>query len=455
MAPALEAALEECLNSISPECFDSFLEQSGSVIDATYSATRPNFCSDLDCLYEQTSCVKLLDSSFNVCSSEWIKNIVGIMIVALLLLAALISSTALRYTSFGALVRKSFLVRRNKIFKSTLLQLFESGLLVMLMFVILRFTGLKTKYLTQSVNGQEFTLVYTVPDSLRESLFHLLIPFAGLIFLVVWTYQVAAIIICFVTEKETRMKEVLRISGMTDLQFISSWYLVILVKSLPLAGASAAILHYGQICPNQSITTIGLFFLAFIFEMIGFSQFLTVFFNSSSRLAALANILLAYLFYFISFTIKSGDTPNANLKMCFLPPLCLNYGAQYMVTSASVVVGYDVYHYQALLPSPNICSMHMLLWGCIYSIAAWYLEYIVPQQYGIRRHWLFPLKIVQKWYRSCKSVTLIQKSEVGPASTMSSTSLIVSHLRKVYKVKSLPNGERVAVKDLNFGKLIH
>ena len=425
---------------------DLFVGSFGRILDLRFNAPTPAFCSRMDCLKAIPECDDVHKYTDQVCVSDWIKNIPGMVVLVLLLAFAAVSVSCLRHIQFGALVRKNFLVRRHKLTKSILLQLFEASMLGLLVVVVLVFTSYYTQYEDVTTAGRRLTVVYSIPDNNRSSLFKILIPFGGLIFLIVFTYPIASIVISFVTEKETRMKESLRISGMRDLDFTCSWYLTILVKCLPICVTTAFLVYFGQICPNNSVSESGIFFLCFIFEMIGFSQLLTIFFDSSTRLAALANVLLAYIFYFISFGIDSSSTSGFKLGMCFLPSLCLNYGAQNMLSSANQAIGLDLNVDNIQYPSPWYCSLLMVTWGIIYSFIAWYLEYVLPQQYGVRKHWTFPIKMVASWCRKCCS----KKSEGEQVESLIPGKLTVTDLRKVFKVPELESGERVAVDNLNF-----
>jgi len=400
---------------------------SGQVINIGYEEQSLEFCPVLDCFKTFPECRRLVDTLTPACTSVWMKNLPGIVAVVLLLSTAVIFCTVLRHSAFGALLRKNFLVRRIKLFKSIALQLVETSILMLVAVAVLYLTESKT----ESKTYLGITIVYSKPDENRTQLFRLLLPFIGILLVIVFSYPVASIIMSFVMEKETRMKECMRINGMRDLEFTGSWYLTILVKSLPICIFSACLLHFGQIFSNSPVSEILLFFLSFIFEIIGFSQLLTVFFNASARLAAMINVMIAFLFCALCFKLDSqNNLKNGNLAMCFLPSLCLNFGAVNMLSSSVHISGLHVSNDQSPYPSPYSCSWTMVLYGALYSLLAWYLEYLVPQKYGVRRHWTFP----GTWLRKMCSKKSLNNS------SLQTECLRVFNLGKIYNVGKLPGG---------------
>ena len=82
----------------------------------------------------------------------------------------------------------------------------------------------------------------------------------------------------------------------------------------------------------------------------------------------------------------------------------------------------------------------MIGWGIFYYILGWYLEYVIPQKRGIRRHWLFPFyKCVSKF----KSAKHDQKS------SSLSNEITITNLSKSYYAPGFDTRRVVALEKFN------
>ena len=202
--------------------------------------------------------------------------------------------------------------------------------------------------------GGSIEFVYEAPGETRAEFYSILSIFGSLLFLCIFTYSMATIVAAIVQEKETMMKDTLRIAGLRDFDWCISWFVYAVAKNLPLCIAVAIISRYGHIFPNQTVSETSFFFVSFIVFNIGFSQFLAVFVQSNTRVAALTLIALSFVFFFVTLSeTVIAYPPAALLGMCAIPSLCLSWGVKYMFQSAAVVDGLDVYSIGAVTNLPR------------------------------------------------------------------------------------------------------
>lgn len=350
-------------------------------------------------------CKTLLDDIvFDVydCSSPVIPYITLICVVGSFVLLAILGITVFRYTGFGALLKKNFILWKRQFFAVFFSQIFALLLVGILAGVLLGFTSMTTTYYTVEWLG--LTLKFTTPDTNRKMIYQNLRPFGGLFFLITFTYPLANMTVSLVSEKQTRMKEALRISGMQDWVHISTWVTTFMLKYLILVIGAALLTKYGAVFPNNGIGELSILFLTFVFSMCGLAFLIAVFFNKT-RPAAIACVCVAYVLYFASFYFIRTKDLNEQANGCFIAPVCLALAVNTMFEDASLGSGFAraaaIYSEDPLGDMIDIttASKRLVVAGVVYISVAWYLEKVIPQDYGVRLRPDFVLQPLYPWAR--------------------------------------------------------
>ncbi|GBG23990.1 ABC transporter ATP-binding protein [Hondaea fermentalgiana] len=350
-----------------------------------------------------SDCKKMLDEVvFDTykCSSEVEEYAAFIGVLGALVLTAIVSLTVLRHRAFGALLRKNVILWRQRFFATLASQVFALVLVGALAGVLLGLTSMETTYYDIELLG--LTLAFTTPDENRKLIYQNLRPFGGLFLLITFTYPVANMTVSLVAEKQTRMKEALRISGMRDYMQMSTWLITFLLKFLPMIVGCAVLAHYGAVFPNENVPTLALFFFAFVFAMAGFAFLVTVFFGKT-RPAAIASVCVSFLIFFSSFHFLNQDSIEAQRNGCYLAPVCLALVVNTMLDDASLGTGFaraaSLFATNQLEDLIQIeeASRRLVLAGFLYLIAAWYLDKVVPQEFGVRERPDFVLRPLYFW----------------------------------------------------------
>ena len=106
----------------------------------------------------------------------------------------------------------------------------------------------------------------------------------GLFLLISYMKFVSMTTTTMVIEKETRIREVMKIMGLSNFTLLCSWCLTTALLATPLAFIIAAELKFGQVFPMTEYATLVFLFWALSLSIVSFSCFITPFFNKSHLL---------------------------------------------------------------------------------------------------------------------------------------------------------------------------
>ncbi|RLN50687.1 hypothetical protein BBJ28_00003089 [Nothophytophthora sp. Chile5] len=217
----------------------------------------------------------------------------------------------------------------------------------------------------------------------------------GLFFLVSYIKFVSTTTTTMVIEKENRLREVMKIMGLSDATLLCSWCLTTGLLSTPLALAIAAELKYGNVFPTTEYATLAFLFWTLSLAIVAFSYFIAPFFNKS-RTAAIASVLLWLILFFPFFAVQSADTNAPRYWAALSPPTAFALAVDEMLRRAQLGTGfaYSIGLQEApiTVPSAFDMSLFLILDSVILVALGWYLDQVLPQQYGVRKSWYFLLK---------------------------------------------------------------
>ncbi|KAG4043450.1 hypothetical protein JG687_00016856 [Phytophthora cactorum] len=216
----------------------------------------------------------------------------------------------------------------------------------------------------------------------------------GLFFLVSYIKFVSTTTTTMVMEKENRLREVMKIMGLSDATLLCSWCLTTAVLSTPLAFAIAAVLKYGNVFPTTEYATLVFLFWALSVAITAFSYFVAPFFNKS-RTAAIASVLLWLILFFPYFAVQSADTNTPRYWAALSPPTAFALAVDEILRRAQLGTGFaysvGLREGPVTVPSAFRMSLFLILDSVLLVALGWYLEQVLPQQYGVRKPWYFLL----------------------------------------------------------------
>ncbi|TYZ67280.1 hypothetical protein PybrP1_002795 [[Pythium] brassicae (nom. inval.)] len=216
----------------------------------------------------------------------------------------------------------------------------------------------------------------------------------GLFFLVSYVKFVSSTTTAMVIEKENRLREVMKIMGVSDAALLWSWCVTGAALSTPLALAVAALLKFGRVFPGEEFATLAFLFWSLSLAIGSFSYCVTPLFRKS-RTAAIVSVLLWLLLFFPFFAVQ----PKANAAKywaALCPPTAFALGVDHILRRAQLGLGfaYSIAAVQTPVDVPTAAAMgaFLVLDSALLVLVGWYLEQVLPQQYGVRKPLNFFLK---------------------------------------------------------------
>jgi hypothetical protein len=221
-------------------------------------------------------------------------------------------------------------------------------------------------------------------------------PFAPLLVILGLMYPVAAVIRSITLEKELRQKELMKMMSVAESDIGWSWFLSYFIfhlfSTVAMAGATSALYS------NSSFVFLFIFwFLTFIAAVTVFGIFVSSFLTKSTR-AVLVGLLLFFIGYFLIIAADSETGSITLIQVLSLHPVtAFSYGMVEIGRLEDQGVGLNAETFNET-DSPSgytfATTIQMLLLDSIlWSVLAWYLNRVVPSEYGTPLVWYFPFTL--------------------------------------------------------------
>ncbi|XP_077992060.1 ATP-binding cassette sub-family A member 2-like [Glandiceps talaboti] len=257
---------------------------------------------------------------------------------------------------------------------------------------------------------REFPYACHVQDYFQYKVGHSLVVFLTFI----WIYYILTITQTVVHEKEDRLKEMMKIMGLSNFIYWLSWFLTNLIQMSVTVTLLVVILKYGQIYQYSNLFLLWVFTMLFAVSSILLCFFLSVFF-SKARIAASSSGIIYFLttlpyFYIQNLENASHLTITLPYKIlsCLPSPSAYGLGMRYILMHELQMVGLQWSTINAPWPEYNqdlsVCQvMLFMVFDCfIYVLLMWYIEAVYPGSYGVPQPWYFPF--LKSYWCDCQSV---------------------------------------------------
>ena len=198
-------------------------------------------------------------------------------------------------------------------------------------------------------------------------------------------------------EKETKLRESMLIMGLSKSVNWLSWYVKNILFLTPVVLISTIILKYGLVFQYSDFFALFLLFMLHVNTLITFSFMMGAIF-SSSRVALIA-ILSGYFANFMPYFFILNYFFSLPLFGTLLLSLLSNSGFSVGITLLSEYeqkqIGIQWYNINSPVNNfADVTVLHvylmLLLDSIIYFVLAWYLDEVLPKEYGYRRPFYFP-----------------------------------------------------------------
>uniref|UniRef100_A0A4X2KQT5 ABC transporter domain-containing protein n=1 Tax=Vombatus ursinus TaxID=29139 RepID=A0A4X2KQT5_VOMUR len=208
------------------------------------------------------------------------------------------------------------------------------------------------------------------------------------------------IIRAVVQEKEKKLKEYMRIMGLSNWLHWSAWFFMyilffIIVISLMILLFSLKVNYNVSVLTKSDPTLVFFFLLCFAIATISFSFMISVFFTKANLAVATGGIIyfFSYLpFFYISFNIFHM-THFMKLASCLFSNVAMALGVLFMIKLEGRGIGIQWKHVLKISMSEKFgfgeVLIMLLIDSILYGLVTWYVETVFPGRYGIPQPWYF------------------------------------------------------------------
>lgn len=198
----------------------------------------------------------------------------------------------------------------------------------------------------------------------------------------------------WVQEREARQKELQKIMGMTSAGYLVGWLLYFLLNALIVCTLMMAVFYFGVLIPNPHFIfakgygyfNVVLLYWLYACSLIGFVLMVSNFFDKAK--AAAQGIVFIQLilnfFYFFRFSRPFSQSASLIRLSGLVPQLAFNFGIGTIAFNNGQSYSMN-YTYEA-------AAFTLAATAIGYTLIAFYLDQVLPNELGIKKHPLFFLK---------------------------------------------------------------
>uniref|UniRef100_A0A8I6AQZ2 ATP binding cassette subfamily A member 3 n=1 Tax=Rattus norvegicus TaxID=10116 RepID=A0A8I6AQZ2_RAT len=288
-----------------------------------------------------------------------------------------------------------------------------------------------------------------------------------LLLMLSFTYTSLTIIRAVVQEKEKKLKEYMRMMGLSSWLHWSAWFLMFLLFSLIVVSFMTLLFCVKvkkdiAVLSNSDPSLVLAFLLCFAISSISFSFMVSTFFSKANMAATVGGFLYFFTYtpYFFVAPRYNWMTLSQKLLSCLLSNVAMAMGAQLIGKFEAKGTGIQ---WCDLLNPVNVdddfCFGQvlgmLLLDSVLYGLVTWYVEAVFPGQFGVPQPWYFFL-MPSYWCGNPR--TVVGKEEEGgdPEKAFRTeyfeaepedlaAGIKIKHLSKVFQVG---NKDKMGIRDL-------
>ncbi|RLN94814.1 hypothetical protein BBJ28_00020795, partial [Nothophytophthora sp. Chile5] len=286
----------------------------------------------------------------------------------------------------------------------------------------------------------------------------------SIVFILAYLFTISRILVVLIQEKELRLREFMKILGVTEKTIILTWYMTY-AAILFVGAVIQAIAGLAGLFPNSSVIVTFLFFFLFSLSVLALAFLISTLF-SKARVGAFVGMVAFFAMYAVSQGFSTGTAENVKRLGCLLSPVALSLGVTVLANSEETGEGVTFSNVSML--SDNF-RLSTALWmfafdTLLYTVLGLYFDKVMPKEYGTSLKWYFPVSpsywrgrrqramTVQTQDALLENVALDMNPNFEPVNAelreqeRHGEALSVQRMRKVFQV---PGGEKVAVQGLN------
>uniref|UniRef100_A0AAX7TTQ3 ABC transporter domain-containing protein n=1 Tax=Astatotilapia calliptera TaxID=8154 RepID=A0AAX7TTQ3_ASTCA len=258
-----------------------------------------------------------------------------------------------------------------------------------------------------------------------------------------FTYTSLNIVRAVVQEKERKLKEYMRMMGLSNWLHWSAWFLMFLLfLSISVFFVTLLLCIQVTVLTSSDPTLVFVFLLVFTVATINFSFMISAFFSRANVAAAAGGFIyfLSYLPYLFLWPRYDLLSHSQKVSACLISNVAMAMGAQLIGMFEGKGTGIQWSNLFDAVTVDDDFSMAQVLClllfdAVLYGMVAWYMEAVFPGEYGVPLPSYFFLLDAEKAMKG----EFIEEEPAGLVSGIK-----IKHLAKV----SMGNKTRQAVRDL-------
>ena len=263
-----------------------------------------------------------------------------------------------------------------------------------------------------------------------------------LVIIIIIAYMIPLILYVYkiVEEKESKTKEGMKIMGLCESEYFLSYFIQYIIIYFFIALINSYLLH--KVIKN--IAWIYLFITIFLFSLNVFA--LIYFFQSfmdKTRICIILSVIIYFIMYCVSLACMLDKTPfKIKAILSIFPAVGLNLG---LLQLSKFCYKFKPFYTRDLFIYHTNYSLFFMFISFIfdfffYLFLGYYLQNVLPHDFGIRRPWYF-LCTLSYWGKSKKKkyITIEDKQEMPEFLTRDSLALEDeknAHLEKLKKART-------------------
>ncbi|CAK9883366.1 unnamed protein product [Sphagnum jensenii] len=225
---------------------------------------------------------------------------------------------------------------------------------------------------------------FPTPAYIRNRYYETVGPILGLMMCLTTLYPLGMFVKALVEEKENRAKETMLIMGLKPWVFTMSWLITYLVCCFFLISLMVTALLSFTVFPRSDPSILFLLFFLFTLSLIPFGFFLSVFFSKAKLAAIVAPFVhfTAILPRYIFFQTSHAQAILGKSATSLLPPSAYTFGVDLVALYEGA--GYGLRWVNIMEDAFSMAWILFLLLvdSIVYAGLAWYLEQVLPSEYG-------------------------------------------------------------------------
>jgi ABC-type multidrug transport system ATPase subunit len=239
----------------------------------------------------------------------------------------------------------------------------------------------------------------------------------GIYLILIFAFVLRGNLAQIVEDKKKKIRIGLKMIGLTDGVYWVSWAVTMMMTYAILGVAVAIILNVGQVLPNTNIGILIVFFLIFSLDLAFLCIAMSAFFQNP-EVAGIGSMVLFILMEVPGDVLAASPDASSTLKnfLALLPPTAFTLGLK--TINESEIGGQGTQwnniadaSFTSLNYPVSQAMLMMLLDIPLYAFLAWYLNNVVPQEWGVPLPWYYPL---QRSYWSTGAATAFDSTTALP-----------------------------------------